>query len=93
MRDAGCGMRDAGYEIEVSIPVHPSEACADICHAQCAGANRMTNDEGMTNDSSSQFSCSRSRETLGTSANAQTLTSSATTTGRLTPIWEVLNEA
>ncbi len=30
-------MRVAGYEIDVSFPVHPSEARADICHAQCAG--------------------------------------------------------
>ena len=59
---------------------------------------RMTNDESpgqakkMTNDSSSQFTRSRSRETLGTYANAQTLTSSATTTIRLMPNWEVLND-
>ena len=64
---------------------------------------RMTNDEipkdeGMTNDSSSQFPSSRSRETLGTYANAQTLTDQpavgapATTTIRLTPNWEVLND-
>ena len=26
------------------LGVHPSQACADIRHAQCAGANRMTND-------------------------------------------------
>ena len=43
------------------------------------------------NYSSSQFSCSGSRETFGTYANARTLTSSATTTIRLTPNWEVLN--
>ena len=52
----------------------------------------------MTNDSSSQFSCSRSRETLGICANAQTLTDQpavgalATTTIHLTPNWEVLND-
>ncbi len=46
----------------------------------------------MTNDSSSQFSSSGSRETFGTYANARTLTSSATTTIRLTPNWEVLND-
>ncbi len=53
--------------------------------------DEIPNDEKMTNDSSSQFSCSRIRETLGTYANAQTLTSSATTIIRLTPNWEVLS--
>ncbi len=50
----------------------------------------------MSNDSSYQFSRSRSRETLGTCTNAQTLTDQpavgapATITTRRTPNWEVL---
>ncbi len=46
----------------------------------------------MGNGSSSQFCCSRTRETLGTCGDAKTLMSSATATIRLTPNWEVLNE-